>query len=78
MSGKRSVTFRTPTVKRLPTSFEANIKEKYVVAIMQIGESTIGVRFESPEMMLTFFSELMEKAAVVWPESELIKEYLAP
>lgn len=49
----------------------------HIVAVFPIGkDSTIGIRFESPEQLLTFCVELMEKAALVWPDHQLIEEYL--
>jgi hypothetical protein len=66
---------RIPEVVRgLPVTFHA--KKDHVVAIIPLGNSTIGLRFESPLQLLNFFSEMMEKAALVWPENEWIKEYL--
>lgn len=66
---------RSPKVARLPVTFHA--KKDHVVAIYEIdGKSSIGMRFESPEQMLSFFSELMEAAVQVWPNNEWIREYL--
>lgn len=66
---------RSPKVARLPVTFRA--MSDHVVAIYEIdGKSTIGMRFESPEQMLSFFSEMMEKAVKVWPDNEWIKEYM--
>lgn len=66
---------RIPEVVHVPVTFQA--MPDHVVAIISIdGRSTIGIRFNSPEQMLTFFSEMMEKAVIVWPENEWIKEYL--
>ncbi len=68
--------FRNPQVARgMPVSFEANFKDKYIVAIFHIGRNTIGVRFESPDQLLYFCTEMIEKAAVVWPDNEYIREY---
>jgi hypothetical protein len=72
MKNKR---IRNPDIAYLPVVFEAH--EKYVVAIFDLDGSTIGVRFTSPEKLMIFFSELMEKAVTVWPDNELIKEYLS-
>ena len=66
---------RIPEVAHLPVTFHA--KKDHVVAVFTLGENqTIGLCFESPEQMLEFFSQMMEKAALVWPDSEWIKEYL--
>ena len=66
---------RIPEIARLPVTFKA--MKDHVVGIIHIGESTIGLRFESPEHLLLFFSELMEKAVLVWPDNEWIQEYLS-
>jgi len=66
---------RIPEKVNLPVTFKA--MKDHVVAIIYINKSTIGLRFESPEHMLTFFSEMMEKAAIVWPDNTWIKEYLS-
>jgi hypothetical protein len=59
----------------LPVTFHA--EADHVVAIAQIGESTLGIRFNSPEMILMFMSGIMEEAAKVWPDNEWVKEYLS-
>lgn len=52
-------------------------EKNHIVAVFPISkDSTIGIRFESPEQLLTFCVELMEKAALVWPDHQLIEEYL--
>lgn len=66
---------RIPEVVRPPVTFHA--KKDHVVAVFYIGQSTVGLRFESPDQMLKFFAEMMEKAAIVWPDNEYIKEYLS-
>jgi hypothetical protein len=66
---------RIPEVARLPVTFKA--MKDHVVVIFHINQSSIGLRFESPEHMLTFFTEMMEKAAIAWPDNEWIKEYLS-
>lgn len=66
---------RIPEVVKLPVSFHA--KPDHVVAVFYIGDSTIGVRFEQPEQMLYFFSQMIEKACLVWPDNPLIKEYMS-
>lgn len=60
---------------RLPASFEAG--PGFVTAVIHIDDkSTIGLRFESPDQLLGFFSELMENAVIAWPENPLIQYYL--
>jgi hypothetical protein len=66
---------RIPEVVHLPVQFQTG--RGHVVAIYHINGSTLGVRFESPEQMLTFFTKLMEKAVKVWPDHPLVKEYLS-
>lgn len=58
----------------LPITFEHG--PDFVTAVIHVGESTIGVRFESPEQLLMFSSELVEHATQVWPDNEWIKMYL--
>lgn len=67
---------RKPVVARLPVEFRA--QKDHVVAVFSIdgGKSTIGMRFESPEQMLWFFTAMMDKAAEVWPENEWITDYM--
>lgn len=67
---------RIPEIIELPVSFHAY--KTHVLALFTIDENkTIGVRFQSPEQMLEFFTQLMEKAALVWPDNPWIKEYLS-
>jgi hypothetical protein len=66
---------RIPEVAHLPVTFHA--KKDHVVAIFHIGESTIGIRFEHPEQILHFFVQMMDKAAIVWPDDPNIQEYLS-
>ena len=47
----------------------------HVVAIIKINNSSIGLRFVSPEHLLLFFNQLMEQAIKVWPDNEWILEY---
>lgn len=71
---------RIPERFELPVTFHAvNVGQPnaHVVAVMQIGGSTIGLRFESVDQLMTFFARLIEKAAKVWPDNEWIKEYLS-
>lgn len=64
--------FTTETVNA-PVTFKA--EKDSIVAVFQVGFSTFGVRFTSPEHLLSFAVELMEKAAIVWPDNEWIKEW---
>lgn len=59
----------------LPAEFRAY--QDHVVAIIWVGNSSIGIRFNSPEHILTFMTELMEKAKLVWANNPLIQEYLS-
>ena len=59
----------------LPVTFEAG--KGFVTAVFHIDRSTIGIRFESPNQMLEFFTQLMESASVAWPDDEFIKYYLS-
>ena len=46
----------------------------HIVAVVPIGNrGTVGLRFVSVEHILTFCTMLIEKAALTWPEHELIK-----
>lgn len=58
----------------LPITFEAG--KGFVTAVIHIDNSTLGLRFESPEQLLGFFTELMENAIIAWPNNEFIKMYL--
>lgn len=58
-------------VAHLPVTFNAG--NGYVNAVFHVDNSTLGVRFESPEQMLEFFQQLMEKAAQVWPNNEWVQ-----
>lgn len=69
----RNQQVKIPAV-HLPVTFEAG--RGFVTAVFHIGGSTIGVRFESPEQILEFFTQLMESAAIAWPDNEWIKLYL--
>jgi hypothetical protein len=66
---------RIPETVNLPIEFHA--KKDHVVGVIWLGESSIGIRFNSPEHILEFMSLLMEKAVLVWPDNEWIKEYLS-
>lgn len=60
---------------QLPVTFEAG--KGFVTAVIHIDNSTLGLKFESPEQLLMFFTELMENAVIAWPDNEFIKYYLA-
>lgn len=65
---------KIPTVQ-LPVTFEAG--KGFVTAVIHIDNSTIGLKFESPEQLLTFFTELMESAVIAWPNDQFIRYYLS-
>lgn len=62
-----------PTISSLVT-FEAG--KGFVTAVIHIDGSTIGVKFQSPEHMLEFFTGLMEHAVIAWPNDPFIRYYL--
>lgn len=66
---------RIPEVVRSPAQFKA--EKDHIVAVIDLGQSSIGIRFESPEQLIEFCTQMMEKASIVWPENELVKEYLS-
>lgn len=67
---------RIPERAVLPVEFHAY--KNHVVAVYTLPTgSTIGMRFETPEQMLWFFAQMLEKAALVWPDNEYIREYLS-
>jgi hypothetical protein len=71
----RSHIGKVPSV-RLSTTFEAG--PGFVTAVIHIDEnSTIGLKFETPEQLLGFFTELMENAVIAWPDNEFIQYYLS-
>lgn len=59
---------------RLPVTFEAG--PGFVTAVIHVEKSTLGLKFESPEQLLTFFTELMENAVIAWPTNPFIRMYL--
>lgn len=59
----------------LPVTLETG--KGFVTAVFHIDKSTIGIRFEQPEQMLEFFTQLMESAVIAWPDNEFIKYYLS-
>lgn len=70
----RNYTSKIPTV-HLPVTFEAG--KGFVTAVIHIDNSTIGLKFKSPEQLLTFFTQLMESAVIAWPNDQFIKYYLS-
>ena len=58
----------------LPVTFEAG--RGFVTAVIHIKDSTIGLKFISPEQLLTFFTEMMNHAVIAWPDDEFIRYYL--
>lgn len=67
---------RNAQVVNLPATFHAE-KDHIVVVIPIGGGSTFGLRFTSPEHLMSFFHELLQKACQVWPDNPLIQEYLS-
>lgn len=64
---------KIPSV-RLPVTFEAG--KGFVTAVIHIDNSTIGLKFESPDQLFGFFTELMENAVIAWPDNPFIQYYL--
>ena len=64
---------RKPVVIQQSVEIQANID--HVVMILPAPGGTIGVRFVSPEHLLTTFEALMEAAIKVWPDNEWVREY---
>ena len=69
----RNTIGKIPTV-RLPVTFEAG--QGFVTAVFHIENSTIGIKFEQPDQMLSFFTQLMESAVIAWPNDPFIQYYL--
>lgn len=59
----------------IPATCEIQAKQDYIVMVVPIGAGTIGIRFISPEHLLTTFGELLQAAEKVWPNNEWVKEY---
>ena len=64
---------KIPTA-RLPVSFEAG--RGFVTAVIHIDNSTIGIKFVSPDQLLDVFTQLMENAVIAWPDNQYIQYYL--
>lgn len=64
---------KIPSVQ-LPVTFEAG--KGFVTAVIHAGDSTLGLKFVSPEQLLEFFTGLMEHAVIAWPDNEFIQFYL--
>jgi len=65
---------RMPEVVESNPIFEAH--EDHIVAILPLpGGSTAGIRFTSPKALMDFFTQLMMKAAEVWPDDPIIREF---
>lgn len=60
---------------RLPVTFEAG--PGFVTAVFHINGSTIGIKFESSVQMLEFSTQLIESAAIAWPNDPFIQYYLS-
>lgn len=60
--------------------FEAPVEfihdDEGVIAVVTIGSGKVGYKFISIEHMMTFFSGLMKEAVKVWPDDEIVQEYL--
>lgn len=65
---------RLPEIAVIEPEFHAY--KDHVAAVFWINGSSLGLRFLSPEHLMEFFSKLMDKAVLVWPENDWIKEYL--
>jgi hypothetical protein len=64
-----------PTVMKY-VSFEYG--PGFVTAVIHIDEdTTYGLKFLSPEHMLSFMNGLMEHATEVWPDHALIRYYVS-
>lgn len=57
-----------------PITFE--VGPGFVTAVIHFGNSTMGLKFETAEQLLIFFSELIENAAMAWPDDPYIRMYL--
>ncbi|GIK42458.1 MAG: hypothetical protein BroJett011_62910 [Chloroflexota bacterium] len=65
---------KIPKTGPIPVTFEAG--PGFVTVVIHIGPNTIGLRFESPEQLLEFFTGLMEHATIAWPDNPFIRMYL--
>lgn len=61
---------KIPSIQ-LPVTFEAG--KGFVTAVFHIQNSTIGIRFEQPEQMLIFFTQLMKSAILHGRTMSLLK-----
>jgi hypothetical protein len=71
---------RNPQLIVRPTAFQA--MSDHIVAVVDLGyvpalgkSMTVGIRFVSPQHLLTFMSDAMEEAAKVWPDDPWVKSY---
>lgn len=71
---KRGRMAKIPTAGPIPVTFEAG--RGFVTAVVHIGNSTLGLKFESPEQLLEFQAGLMEHAVIAWSDNPFIKMYL--
>lgn len=65
----------TMTDDNFPVSFESDFKEKHITAIIDIGGTKIGLRFDSVKFIFEFFAHLMKPAYEMWPDDPMIKAY---
>lgn len=69
----RSHVGEIPAVQ-LPVTFESG--SGFVTAVIRIdSNTTIGIKFMSPEQLLNFFVQLMEGAEIAWPDDPFVKYY---
>lgn len=74
---------RKPVV--VPLTPEIQARQDHVVVVFPLDATllqpgsrmTVGIRFISPEHLLTTFEELMNAAVEVWPDNAWIQEYLS-
>ena len=72
---KRDRVGAIPSVQ-LFTTFDAG--PGFVTAVIHLDEnSTVGLKFESPDQLLEFFTGLMEHAVIAWPDNPFIQYYLS-
>ncbi|GIK39548.1 MAG: hypothetical protein BroJett011_33810 [Chloroflexota bacterium] len=65
---------KIPTTAPLPVTFEAG--PGFVTAVIHAGPSTLGLKFESPEQLLYFLTDLMEHAVFAWPDNPFVQMYV--
>ena len=71
---------RHPKIIALPVHFEGHreLDNQNVTAVFYLDDkSTFGLKFTTPEQLLDFMNHLVDRAAFVWPDHPIIKEYLS-